>query len=323
VTAPTTPDGSGGWYVTVPSAEAIGTDAASGFDPTVDRATLCDTRLGPVFPGTAPRPSGVCLSVDGATFRPVTGPLTITEGRHVLRAFAIDASGQRSATVVREVLVDLSAPVTSARLVPPDPARRGWWRTQPAVVLRSVDGDQNAGVAAIEYRLGASGAFSPYTGPFGLPSGVNVVQYRSRDAAGRPEVTRTLTVPVDVTPPTIKATTPSPAVFVPLLELLGAIGVPNPPAKLQWTVADDRSPKVRVYVLVHNATGAVVRRLDAGEVTVTPGVVTSGHVAWDGKDSTLTGLVPVGAYYYRAVAVDEAGNVAHSGESKPIQVKLG
>ena len=47
----------------------------------------------------------------------------------------------------------------------------------------------------------------------------------------------------------------------------------------------------------------------------------SGYTMWDGKDLSLTGILPVGLYYYRVVVYDDAGNYAQSGESRPIQIK--
>jgi hypothetical protein len=64
-----------------------------------------------------------------------------------------------------------------------------------------------------------------------------------------------------------------------------------------------------------------VRYLDAGTVNTTPGVTVNGSTPWDGHDQTLTGIVPVGLYYYRAVAVDDGGNFSQSGQSVPIQLK--
>jgi hypothetical protein len=75
-------------------------------------------------------------------------------------------------------------------------------------------------------------------------------------------------------------------------------------------------------VIIYNEFGYAARRIDAGDITVTPGVIKSGSVLWDGTDQGLLGFVGVGVYHYRVVAIDEAGNMAQSGESKPIQIKL-
>jgi len=49
-------------------------------------------------------------------------------------------------------------------------------------------------------------------------------------------------------------------------------------------------------------------------------VTLGGSTAWDGQDQTLTGILPVGLYYYRVVAEDDAGNFTQSGQSIPIQI---
>jgi hypothetical protein len=58
-------------------------------------------------------------------------------------------------------------------------------------------------------------------------------------------------------------------------------------------------------------------------ITITPGVNVDGYTYWDGRDLSLTGILPIGLYYYRVVVMDDAGNIAQSGESKPIQIKVG
>jgi flagellar hook assembly protein FlgD len=93
-------------------------------------------------------------------------------------------------------------------------------------------------------------------------------------------------------------------------------------ARLGWQVSDSLSTSVHVQVLVYNALGQVVRSLDSGSVPVTPGQIKGGSTAWDGHDDTLTGLLPIGTYYYRVVVTDQAGNAAQSVESKPLQISL-
>ena len=216
------------------------------------------------------------------------------------------------------IYVDLSPPVATARTRPPDPALGPWFRTLPTVVLRAVDGDQNSGVASIQYRLDG-GPVTTYTGPFTVPESPPVprtVTYWATDTAGLVQPARTLTLPVDQTPPVVAATTPTPAHLAGLLSAIGnLLGLSPPTAQLNWTVSDNTSPHVHITVLVYNATGAVVRQLDGGTYATTPNTVVNGSTAWDGKDQTITGVVPVGLYYYRVVATDDAGNIAQSGES--------
>ena len=321
---PTLPNASG-WYTQSVSVAVAANDgiSGSGVNPAFDAA---DTALlcAPQPKTTDPRPSGVCISIDGAPFVPYAGAVTIPEGVHDIRTFAVDVSGQRSTTVELPINVDLSPPVATARTRPPDPALAPWFRTLPVVVLRAVDGDQNSGVASIQYRIDG-GPLTTYTGPFTVPESPplpRAVTYWATDVAGLVQPVQTLNLPVDQTPPVVVATSPTPAIWLQLLSILGnLLGLSPPTAQLNWTVSDNTSPHVHMTVIVYNATGAVVRQIDGGTVATTPGVTVTGATAWDGTDQTITNVVPVGLYYYRVVATDDAGNIAQSGESRPIQIK--
>jgi hypothetical protein len=312
------PDGLNGWYKTVPTVTVATTDAAPGssvnpaFDP--DRSDLCTGKIAAPNPLI---PSGTCLSIDGGPYAPQpAGPINIAvqEGLHEIRAFAVDVSGQRSPVVASAFMVDRSEPVTAARLIPPAPALDPWWRRLPRAVLRATDGERNAGVQKIEYRLD-SGAWTAYTGAFEIPAGVHSVTYRAYDLSGRVEAIRTLPVSVDTGPAVVRATSSQPLAFIP---------AKGQKAKLRWTVVDDLSKKVRPVVIVYNARGKVVRRIQDITRTITPGVTTTFETVWDGKEDGLGAvIVPVGLYYYRVVIVDEAGNISQSGESQPLTVKIG
>jgi hypothetical protein len=329
--SPGSPNGSNGWYTTPVPLTVTSSEAAPGSSlALVDPNQLCQPATTP--PAGA---SGTCVSIDGAPFEPYLATFTIPEGTHDVRAYSIDAAGNESPVVDQTIDVDLSPPVASAVIVPYAPMQNGWWASAPfpgdqadsppQVVLRAVDGAQNSGVATLEYQINptASSPWLTYTGPFNVPEGVNTVTYRAIDEAGLVEPTQTLSIPVDVTPPVVTATSPQPAVWLQLLGLLGnVLGLSPADAQLGWTVSDNLSPHVHITVLVFNAAGAVVQQIDGGTYNVTPGTTLSGSTAWNGQDDTITGLVPVGLYYYRVVATDDAGNVAQSGESAPLQVKI-
>lgn len=339
------PAGLGGWYTGTVTVTVAGADAAPGSG--LVQAGASGTPCYDAAPA-APVPAGVCVAVDGRRFARYAGPIVLGEGVHRVEAYSVDAAGHRSAVVARDIRIDRSAPYTTARTVAPYPSRNGWFRAVPLVFLRAADGDQNSGVAATYYSVDGA-AFAEYTGAFEVPNGRHTVRYYSVDVAGTQEAVRTLQVNVDTTPPVAVATSPDPAVWLKLLGLLGnLLGLSPAQAKLQWTVGDQYSPSVSVRVLVYDVTGNVVRFLDCdyvnddpakprcavkkpgaadvgvtNPITVTPGTDTTGYTYWDGRDLSLTGILPVGVYYYRVVVTDEAGNVAQSGESKPVTIKVG
>lgn len=311
VTGPAVP--ASGFHLTDIVVTAAGSDPTPGsgvdqaHDPVLD--DLCDAGRLDQNPLA---PSGQCVSVDGSPFVPVSGPITLGEGEHSVRTFTVDVSGRRSAVVEEIRTTDESAPSVEMRTLPPLPARNGWWRAEPIVVLRAVDGDQGSGVTDLEYRVDGA-PWADYDGPFTVGEGDHTVHYRATDGAGRVTV-GSQSVAVDLTPPTIVPRKPSPKIWS---RLFG----PDE-AKLRWTVTENLADEVSITVIVHDLTGNVVRTLDGGTYAVTPGVPLDGETLWDGQNRTLTGLVPVGIYFYRVVAIDEAGNVAHSGESAPIQIRL-
>ena len=66
-----------------------------------------------------------------------------------------------------------------------------------------------------------------------------------------------------------------------------------------------------------------MREIQKSALAVTPGVAKTTFLNWDGRDQSLTGFLGVGIYHYRVIAIDEAGNPSQSGESKPLQIKIG
>jgi hypothetical protein len=323
VPAPAAPNGDNGWYTSKPTIRILTTDAVPGssvnpgYDP--DLSDLCTGR--PLVPDPNEKaPSGTCVAIDAGPYLPYDGAvITIPEGLHRVRAFAIDVSGQQS--IVRELLlkVDLSHPVTTLRMRPPDPARLGWWRTLPKAVLRAVDGDQNAGVKETFFSLNGA-TFAPYREPFMVPEGVNTLKFYSTDLSGaaNDEPVRTVTIKVDVTPVVASAKSPDPAIWA------RALGPPK--VKLRWELKDNLSGTINVVAIVYDVTGRVVTRIDDGTRVAVPNTTLAGFTEWDGTDEIDIGLpvkVPIlaGLYFYRMIFIDEAGNYAQSGESSPLLIK--
>jgi hypothetical protein len=348
-TASLTPSGTtgdNGWFTSLVPVAASGADqgVGSGVDPSLNPPfDLCD----PHPDSTPMKPSGVCYSIDHLPFRPYsTLPIVIGEGLHDVRAYSIDRAGRHSQTVDLPLQSDRSHPVSTLRTMPSAPAMNGWFRTKPTVVLRAVDGTRNAGLRLERYRIDG-GNWITYSDPFTIDEGHHDVDYQALDLSGtaNDESIRSAHFDVDLTPPVAKALSPAPLIWskllsqvvlppikltvnvnlVPPITLVVTVNPLAVPAKAQlnYQVSDNLSHSVHVFVIVYNELGTAVRRIDGGVVAVTPGgAPTSGYVEWDGTDQSLTGLVGVGLYHYRVVAIDEAGNRTQTGESKPLQIKI-
>ncbi len=300
------PDGLNGWFVSTPTVVATPSDATPG-------SGLAATYA----------------SVDHKPYQAYTGPITIPEGLHEVRAFTVDNSGQVSNVAILPVKVDLSPAEPAARTIPIDPARNGWFRRpSPAFVLRAQDGDQNAGTHKIVYQIVAPTASVPaacnplwttYTGQLTtVAPGPHRVDFCTEDEAGNFSSVRSKAFNIDPDNPIVKALDANPNIWISVLGILGP-----PTTQLQWQVTEPTSGKVTVSVVVYNLLGVPVRQInEAAPRTVTPGVPLNGSTPWDGKDNTLTGIVPAGVYYYRVVVTDDAGNTAMSGESRPITIKV-
>lgn len=89
-------------------------------------------------------------------------------------------------------------PVTTAAVAPPAPdGADGWYVTAPVVTLTATGG---SGAVTTEYAFG-DGSWTVYDEPVTVPDGVQVLRYRSRDAAGAVEEERTLDLKVDTVAP--------------------------------------------------------------------------------------------------------------------------
>ncbi|MET0931468.1 MAG: Ig-like domain repeat protein [Aeromicrobium sp.] len=92
-----------------------------------------------------------------------------------------------------------TAPTTTATVAPAAPTATGWYTAQPTVTLTKTGG---AAGWSLQYSLDGT-TWLPYTTPFPVPDGVTIVSYRSRGAGDYAEATKTLTLKVDSTKPTV------------------------------------------------------------------------------------------------------------------------
>jgi hypothetical protein len=129
-------------------------------------------------------PPTVEVSLDGASWQPVTGPVVVPDGEHTVQARATDSSGNVSAVVEWSGRVDATAPIVSASGSGP-------------VTLTAQDAV--SGVASIEYSVGTavatdSSVWSTYTAPIPVTNAARVVSFRATDVAGNVSAIGSITV---------------------------------------------------------------------------------------------------------------------------------
>ncbi len=123
-----------------------------------------------------------------------------TTGDHTLTWRAVDNAGNVSAAQQTTVQVDVTPPTTTVTL---DALPVNGWYTRPVTVtLTAVD--VGAGVFQTQYRLNGEPGWRSYSGPFPVnATGSQTVVYRSTDRALNTEIAHTLTLPLDLTAPTL------------------------------------------------------------------------------------------------------------------------
>jgi PKD repeat protein len=102
---------------------------------------------------------------------------------------------------------DTTAPRTTHELDPAEPDGDGGWYTSPVeVTLNATDNDGGSGVETTEYRFAGDEEWTAYTEPFTVDDeGEHTIEYRSTDAEGNTESTRSVEFRIDATDPTTTA----------------------------------------------------------------------------------------------------------------------
>ncbi|MEV5436962.1 family 16 glycoside hydrolase [Streptomyces sp. NPDC052682] len=145
-------------------------------------------------------------------WQPYTAPVVVDQaGSHTVRYRALDKAGNVSAeksvtfTVVAAPSDDTTPPETSATVGGERNADGAYLDMATVTVFAS---DLGTGVDRIEYALGASGAWQPYTAPVMVHQpGTHTVRYRAADKAGNVSAEKSVTFMVvtapaqDTTPP--------------------------------------------------------------------------------------------------------------------------
>ncbi|UZX02082.1 family 43 glycosylhydrolase [Arthrobacter sp. CDRTa11] len=166
--APDAPDGSNGWWKSTVSVTASASDD-SGVAPLIE------------------------ASRDGGLTWDVFAPVQLNDSSPALKVRAVDAAGNMSAVVDREIRIDTVVPSASAVV---DSAAR-------TVAVNGADADPGSGVAGLEYRVNNA---EPWTSSAGASTTVTVgdgaatVEYRAVDTAGNVSPAQSALVPAKAAP---------------------------------------------------------------------------------------------------------------------------
>src|SRR3989440_408903 len=136
--------------------------------------------------------------IDGLAWLPYNGPFVLGEGLHTVDYFASDHAGFVEAMHSTTVAIDRTPPATTATVTGTAGAN-GWYVSN--VIVSFSTNDSGSGVAARYVQLDG-GNWTIYAGPVTLTEGTHVLRYYARDVAGLVELTHSLSISVDATPPT-------------------------------------------------------------------------------------------------------------------------
>jgi flagellar hook assembly protein FlgD len=172
--------GNNGWWCSDVTLTLSASDAASGVELTVYR-------------------------IDGGEWQDYVDVVVITgDGIHSVEYYSTDIAGNEEQVKSAEVKIDTLPPISSHELSGTT-GDGGWWRGDVPVALSSADDASVtadvSGVDYAEYRVD-DGEWTAYSSPFTVSGdGIHTVDYRSTDAAGNVETTKSIDVKIDTTPP--------------------------------------------------------------------------------------------------------------------------
>ncbi|MGQ9586961.1 MAG: OmpL47-type beta-barrel domain-containing protein [Thermoplasmata archaeon] len=138
--------------------------------------------------------------VDGGMWTTYAGPFAISgEGVHTLEFYSVDNAGNEEPVQSAEVKIDLRAPVTSASLSGTGSGE--WWSSDVTVTLTADDG-AGSGVDITVYIVDG-GYEQTYSSPFVVSGeGSHVVEFLSKDVAGRNETLASISFSIETVAPT-------------------------------------------------------------------------------------------------------------------------
>ena len=142
------------------------------------------------------------FTVDGGAQQQGNTVAITEEGRHTISYWSVDKAGNVEPSHTATVMIDKTAPESSAVASSAKPVGSNGWYTSDVTVSLSVY-DNLSGVAKTEYQVN-DGAWIVYTGSIpAFGEGVYTVGYRSTDQAGNVEPIKTIAFKIDKTPPVL------------------------------------------------------------------------------------------------------------------------
>jgi hypothetical protein len=209
-----------------------------------------------------------------------SGPHAVGDGSYELRVTTTDRAGNAFTSGAVTVLVDHTAPVTSATPSPASPSNA------PVTVTFNADDGAGSGVAQTSYRVDGGSLLTGGSVVVSAPGdhsndGSHVVEFFSTDDVGNTEATKSVTIVIDTTAPSGSAGDPG--------SYLRGI------AQLSYTTSDTDVTSVQFQF----SPAGIGAWAAIGAADLTPPY----EVSWN------TTLVADGAYDLRAVVTDTAGNV--------------
>jgi hypothetical protein len=247
--AATTLPNANGWYNTDVVVHFDASDALSGIDTVTPDSTITTEGANQSVIGTATDKAGnaatatvsginidkmppvvtITAPIDSAYYQTATVPAPAytavdnldpsplvevagwsdAEGIQTMTVTATDAAGNVGSASVTYT-VDNTPPTTTISLSG-TLGNNGWYKSDVQVTLTATDNEGGTGVAKTEYSFDGT-SWNTYSAPFTVSTeGTTTVYYRSIDKLGNVEATKTETVKIDKTPPTISgAATTSP-----------------------------------------------------------------------------------------------------------------
>jgi hypothetical protein len=197
---PASPDGGDGWYISSVHVAVAATD--TGGSGVAETRCVLDPASAPASFDDLPASCSYTNTSGGAD--------VTSDGHHHFYAASKDNAGNEETLKTETFKIDKTAPTTIATPTP-GPNAHGWNKTDVSISLNATDNADGSGVKEISYS--SSGAqtiglttVSGSSTSFSITAeGETTISFYSKDNAGNVETTKTLTLRIDKTPPTISA----------------------------------------------------------------------------------------------------------------------